>query len=594
MKQLIAICLVLSCLLCGCGGAEVPTEAEEQQGSAPGSAVIQAWGPVVADENAVYYWRYNQGSFEETSGYMNGQFPFRDSPTNELIRRDQEGVETVLTTGLGRGDLALTEEGLYLALGDSLMRMTPDYPVHAGEGAPVYAEGNTVVSQAGDRILVLANAEQTEVGIGQYLAAFGGRVYYYTQPELSLCSVGLDGSEPLTLWTADGAASMGKIAFTEDRVYFSYGVLAGTGLIFQGGQCLSVKPDGSDLREECDLQNAGFLLDGHTVLTEGPTTFCTYFYEEDRHSILEDGTAYWMEPVTGDALPLFQPEETEGMSMGWCRRIGDHCFGLFFEASVDDPNMVRPQYQLKRAVMLYKDLKDGHCETWFDTSVIRSQEVEVSDELVSDVFAWEPQTMPRGDYPYTFHIPQINLEGAAQVNQEIYDLLYPIAQDSIADFSAHSDEELIDSLSGGMSYEWSVSSGVLSLTVKDQSYPAMSPRLDVHTYAVDSTTGELLSNEELPERFGVTEEDISVALGHACLNDVQDGVLESYHNDVLWCFHETMNMDNQKNIRFFLDKDGDLCCSFTRFWIAGSSQYTDTCKLTNYPESPHFEEFINE
>ena len=85
-----------------------------------------------------------------------------------------------------------------------------------------------------------------------------------------------------------------------------------------------------------------------------------------------------------------------------------------------------------------------------------------------------------------------------------------------------------------------------------------------------------------------------MAPGHAFLNDVQDSVLENCRSDVIWCFHETMNMDNQKDIRFFLDEDGDLCCSFTRFWIAGASQYTDTCKLTNYPEIPHFAECIAE
>ena len=91
----------------GQDGAEGTGEASPEN-----TGLVFSFGNVIADDQSIYYWRYNGDSFSHepaTFAYYN----YSASATNELVRRDADGTETVTLRTCGAGELALANGRIY-------------------------------------------------------------------------------------------------------------------------------------------------------------------------------------------------------------------------------------------------------------------------------------------------------------------------------------------------------------------------------------------------------------------------------------------------------------------------------------------------
>lgn len=637
LSLLLALCLLLT----GCGQGDRPeTVADphipETQASFPDKAtqapkqdapeVIAAYGNVVALEDRTFYWRYTAESFEPTTACGDRQFSYRAETNNDLICRGADGGEIVIFTGPGAGELALSGGELYFSTaddGDSRKVYSCNYAggdlQEHGNGALVYADADTVLVQLADGMDTIRNGNRMPLAKGNFLTVLDGNIYYETG----------DGQAPCILWSVDPAgtvtelyqAGIGhtvrKLMCRDGRIYFSCGASDDSGKGFQGGQILSVNPDGTGLQVMAAVLYPGFTLDeAGSILQDGPTDRTPFDSDSGRRFSSGRDAVYCMDRATGNASRVFTAFDLYQMEIGnfgihggdavvnaWAEQIGSRAYGLFVSSRTLNETGMNPERNLKKAVMAEKDLETGKCRVIFDTSVqppmcIQSDPLP-SDALVSDAFTCVTAKSSTG--AFTFHLPKINLDtpAAKKLNQEILDQFLSDAKQSIRVLNTtHSvfGSELTgneNARSKRMHYIWSVKDGILSLQVISDARPADAPQPVIFTCTVDSKTAEPVSNEQLMETFGITMDDVRRAISMDYLNEVSEPLMASRQEQVLDCFRQTVDMRNQPKLKLYLNEDGNLCCIYTRFWFSGVPQTLNSANLTHYQDNPHYDDFMS-
>ena len=184
-----------------------------------------------------------------------------------------------------------------------------------------------------------------------------------------------------------------------------------------------------------------------------------------------------------------------------------------------------------------------------------------------------------------FHIPQINLDGAAEINQALWTKLYDgVVVPIRADWEEYGWEgyEYIR-------YRWQVNDGILSLVV--ESSPVDWEWTDYDVYNVSALTGEPVADDTVVASAGVAAEDytplVREALGSAYL-DGKEEYIEQYGSDefLLQQYELTVSEENVSACLPYRDESGALCIIGAVYSIAGAEYYLREINLESFTRNP--------
>lgn len=194
-----------------------------------------------------------------------------------------------------------------------------------------------------------------------------------------------------------------------------------------------------------------------------------------------------------------------------------------------------------------------------------------------------------------FRIPQINLSvgDVAQINEEIYNELYPVVEASVNEitelgFPCTSDEVL---------YYWAANEDILSLVIKNHSWPDASPRYKYMVYNVSVSTGMEMANTELIETAGLTEAEFYERAKEAIGSAFWDGWDPSNGNFSSQMFLDMFNECLDKSVTdenigegfLYMNEQGQLCLIAKQYSFAGPAYTWCDVNLIEYELSPYYE-----
>ena len=373
----------------------------------------QSVGNVVGTEETVYYWRYGKQSLA-ASGVL-GWYPPVVGAQNQLVRRNADGTETVLFEAAGAGEIALAGDRIFFesptnefggtdicscALdGGDLVNYGP------GDLLAVMNGGTTVLCSESydeqlERINVLSG-ERTLLAVGRYLAQHDGLIYY--QPPLEDRGAAMAGSATLSVIRPDGSgqqdlcttapdlyndtmqseAFITHLVVTDQKIYFAYGSVGGTGLVYQGGKVMALNKDGSDAHVAAGgdgLKEAGFTVNEDGSVTAKDVGEWKLFFDPLEKTCVGEGAIYIFDPDTGAPECVMLPEEYGAAGEGLCEHSGSTLLNLEFAERIgkmvycefsygtENPQGSigwRTSYLRKKTTLLLKDLESGSVTVLF-------------------------------------------------------------------------------------------------------------------------------------------------------------------------------------------------------------------------------------
>ena len=190
-----------------------------------------------------------------------------------------------------------------------------------------------------------------------------------------------------------------------------------------------------------------------------------------------------------------------------------------------------------------------------------------------------------------FHIPQINLDGAAEVNQALWATLY----DGVVTPIRETWEEYGWEGYEYIRYRWQVNDGILSLVV--ESSPVDWEWTDYYVYNVSALTGEPVADDAVVASAGVAAEGyaqlVREALGSAYL-DGKESYIEQYGRDefLLQQFERTVSDENVSACLPYRDETGELCVIGAVYSIAGADYYLQEIHLQSYTPNPLLDTYL--
>lgn len=357
------------------------------------------FGNVVVIGSNTYYWRYNAASFYG-SGYIT--FSMMSNVSNTLMCRDAEGKTKSVIRVCGNGEFAIANG--YLVYSNEnyevcSVRLDGRDEKNWGKG-DVYAvssDGKYVICMGESRLFTLDPTSGKKQYLGdadQFVAYYGGKIYYaqFDDSEqgnlgaVTLCSISPDGKDGIKLYKTAGnlyefngghsKAMIDHIRFTEDYIYFSYGCLAGTGIISQGSGIVRVGYDGTGGRV---MAGRDGYVDGQFTVTEG-NSLTTYeprgipligmgydletsggsIYVYDRRSgFPQEVVSYGDYNVLGSAK-VNDYEGDEIILPGFVEVVNGKVYYLLHAAKTNTAQVNwRDAYVRTRSAMMMKDLETG-------------------------------------------------------------------------------------------------------------------------------------------------------------------------------------------------------------------------------------------
>ncbi|MEY8338793.1 hypothetical protein AALB16_12360 [Lachnospiraceae bacterium 62-35] len=286
---------------------------EESDASSPKSSqarTINNGGTVVRYKGNDYYWKYSSDSVEP-DGLFNWFYP-KENVENQLACRYPDGTEEILFTAIGKGDIYIVEDRIYMSPRYDLLQS-----VDLSGGSPLTYENMelcTANDEAGTVIVkTFAPPHQIHVidgrdgsvrqiyeGEAEFVDTAGEYAYFSLNDtnanQLALLQLRTDGSGEMKeidrfSYPPDYGSrySVLEISLLGDILYYSYGFYDGTGGYFQIGGINSVKTDGSDARVciEPEIIHAEEFLAEETG--EG---VLIYYVEDEEGSYISDWSDY--------------------------------------------------------------------------------------------------------------------------------------------------------------------------------------------------------------------------------------------------------------------------------------------------------------
>lgn len=363
---------------------------------------IGVMGNVVSAGGNTYYWKYSADSFFEAGHHG---FSYLNT-ANTMMCRDANGKTKELFTVNGYGKFVVANNRIFYNTGEGEIRsVTMD-----GQNETNWGEGDLVgvmnggayvvcVRYAGEcTINVIDTKENTRkvlTSCFDVVTCHDDLIYYCadvgyaeaTMGKVALYSIRPDGTGRTHLYTTEpdlyssnslmASASVSQIHFSEDYVYFSYGSLAGTGSLFQGGKIVRVRHDGTDgqvIAGEDELVDADFVVNEDGTVTSYPVRYQTLDSMLNQY-IISEGTVYLYDKETGAPSPVVKPGDYSALGSGLAGVYADGSIILdaFVEVvdgkvyymmhyAVDNPDPTVPwrwSYVRQKTAFFMKDLESG-------------------------------------------------------------------------------------------------------------------------------------------------------------------------------------------------------------------------------------------
>ena len=306
-------------------------------------SVFGVTGTAIDVEDTAYYWKFTSDDFQGY-GMFYGMVPQVENTPVTLVSY-HDGVETPLAETETADRFVVTDKKLYYNDNDAIVGINLD-----GSDAKVFAEGH-IRDVTEDGKYILFDSKETN-GLSPDLYSFSAdtgevfllasssdivgvhdnRVFYipdslsFDYDFLSLYSVNPDGSDKKTLFTSDKSeyTDIAHIRFTDEYVYFSYGYAAGSAYVYQGGDIVRVKYDGTDAEILAEHQPQkpvyaafGINADGSITNYVANEVNDAYFTFRDTHYSDEDGNLIWFDTKTGEPINVSScfPDENYDISL---------------------------------------------------------------------------------------------------------------------------------------------------------------------------------------------------------------------------------------------------------------------------------------
>ena len=231
-------------------------------------------GNYVKKDNAVYFWKYREDSFEKIAKF--GIFGKLAGEGNQLIKRAEDGTETVIYQGSGYDKIFIHNGRFYLTGSEPSsygFYMSNVYSIDMdGKDRKDYGPGKILDLDEENGVLICMSVDykdslyliycedgsRTELcEYAEYLGREGQYAYYENKAEnnnLLIERVALDGSQTETVLEIPGyaqqygleeGASIIASQIYNGYLYFNYGYIAGTARLYQEGVIGRVRLDGS-------------------------------------------------------------------------------------------------------------------------------------------------------------------------------------------------------------------------------------------------------------------------------------------------------------------------------------------------------------
>lgn len=393
--------------------AAVETAAEET--AAEEAAVVTgeaAW--VFRTADGIYYWKYTAESFEETALFAN--YKAVPGVKNQFVFRGTDGTEKVLFEADGYGAVVIAGDRLFYESamdeqgGTEIRSCTLDGQdvVTLGEGELLFGtdDGKAVICDVMTQMRIdrIEAADHTRTVLAEgaaYLDHKGDVIYYQPQEadseaavlgQVTLSQMQTDGSGQKNLYTTapdlyedtmQGSAEIARLIVREDKIYFSYGSIAGSGMFFQGGKVVKMDLDGNHAEVAAGneaLVNSIFSVneDG-SVRSEFPE-FEEMLFTRMQKTFSVDGMMYMFNKATGAPEEILTPEDYGSVGDGLCNYCEDTCLQIdplevsegsaYYLATygTKDPegNMGwRTSYRRENGALLEKNMETGAVTTLF-------------------------------------------------------------------------------------------------------------------------------------------------------------------------------------------------------------------------------------
>lgn len=196
-----------------------------------------------------------------------------------------------------------------------------------------------------------------------------------------------------------------------------------------------------------------------------------------------------------------------------------------------------------------------------------------------------------------YRIPRVILSGSyvEEINSEIYSTLYPIIQDAVKEINEYGYPYASDEIT----YYGAVNGDVLSLVIKNLSYPRGSGGSVYMVYNISISTGDCISKNELLSIAGVSQDEYHDILWQALGSTYYEGK-ESYieqMGDAEFFYKQLEKTISEENIQKcvpYLNEQGQLCIIGAIYSVAAADYYYHDINLVNCPENPAFSKYIEE
>lgn len=376
------------------------------------NGMVLAGHVVENGDGIVYYWEYDDASFEKSAA--SGNYQPNIGEKNRFVKRGSSGEKVPIGDIEGEGLLALAENGLIfyekpidqtgrreicsVDPNSGQIRTYGEGHIRASDGRYIICSDNTTCQI--DRINS-ENGKRIKLTYGTFLTVHENMIYYQpiegdsgaaAKGKVTLGVMDAQGDQQKNLCTTEpdlysddwqAPSSIMSMVFKDEYIYFSYGSYEGSVSAYSGGKIMRVKKDGTEAEVAAGMDGllapVFFVSDNGMVKSQSAEETFDYIYPMDRY-FSKDGSIYFMNE-SGMAEELVvqadyasvgnvacgQFNENEAVSIRFAEKVENRIYMLLDHGVIDEESRVGVNvgYARVNSAMLCKDLDTGKTETVF-------------------------------------------------------------------------------------------------------------------------------------------------------------------------------------------------------------------------------------
>ncbi|MBR3460383.1 MAG: hypothetical protein IKH21_06290 [Clostridia bacterium] len=238
---------------------------------------------------------------------------------------------------------------------------------------------------------------------------------------------------------------------------------------------------------------------------------------------------------------------------------------------------------------------DSQLVTWVMAADLVTDAYANDCIYTANIYNYETGKSENTEITCMYRIPRVNLSSSdvEKINSEIYNSLSPIIEDAVVEI----DEYGYPYTSDEIIYYWSVNGDVLSLVIRNSSYPDSSGGYEYMVYNISVSTGNRLSKNELLSVAGVSQENyrdmLWQALGSAYFQGKESYIDQVGYDDFFRTqLENTLSENNIQSCVPYFNADGQLCIIGAIYSLAAADFYYHEINLGDFVINPAFSEYM--